>query len=469
MASTVAPCAAGWGVLSVPGRSGPLRCATPVARWFAMSYEIDQVPIRAGRRRQHDLRGRQRCTRAAAARRTQDAGRPEAHARLPLVVFVLALGTFLMGTTEFMAAGLLPAIASDLGVGVARAGLSITVFAVGMIVGAPLMSMLTLRLPKRVTLIVALSTFAAGHVIAAVAPSFAVLLAARFMSALATSAFWAVANVVAARIAGPGSSSRSLGVVGSGAMLANVVGVPLGGVAGQLAGWRGPFWALAALAFAAIALIARHVPNDGPSDENVSIRSELVALRSGRVWLVLAACATTAGGVLSTYSYVSALLTDRAGLAAGLVPLVLVGFGIGAMAGSLVGGRLADVRPHATAIAAPAVTTLLLLAICLLPDRVALTAALIALLGAFGLGGNPGLISLAVRFAGRAPLLGSALTVAAFNAGTAAGSWIAGLALDSQLGAVGPAAVGTVIAAMTLIPTTAVALTRDRRSAIPAT
>jgi predicted MFS family arabinose efflux permease len=440
---------------------------------MAMSHETDEMRIRGRRRRDHGARGHRPVARAADVHHPERAERAETRERspaaLPLVVYVLALGTFLMGTTEFLTAGLLPEIAGDLDVGVARAGLSITVFAVGMIVGAPLMTMLTLRLPRRLTLILALGVFAAGHVIAALAPTLAVLLAARFGTALATGAFWAVANVVAAQVAGSRASSRALGVVGSGAMLATVVGVPLGAVAGQLVGWREPFWALAALAIAAMALMARCVPHDGPRAQRASFRSELSALRSRRVWLVLAACATTTGGVLSTYSYISPLLTDRAGLAAGLVPLVLVGFGIGALAGSLVGGRLADARPHATAITAPAVTTVLLLAICLLSHRVALTAALIALLGVFGLGGNPGLISLAVRFAGRAPALGSALTVAAFNAGTAAGSWIAGLALDSQLGAVGPAAVGTVIAAMTLIPTTAVALTRDRRSAIPAT
>src|SRR3954464_5710107 len=204
-------------------------------------------------------------------------------ARLPLVIYVLALGTFLMGTTEFVVAGLLPAIAGDLHVSVAQAGLLITVFAVGMIVGAPLMTMLTLRLPARLTLMLALGVFAAGHVIVAVGSSFALLLAARFLTALATGAFWAVANVVAVRSAGPAASSRALGVVGSGAMLANVVGVPLGAVAGQLVGWRGPFWALAALAVASIALISRSVPHDGPDREVVSIRSELSAPRSRRL------------------------------------------------------------------------------------------------------------------------------------------------------------------------------------------
>ncbi|MEU2925795.1 MFS transporter [Streptomyces sp. NPDC007251] len=386
-------------------------------------------------------------------------------ARLPLLVYVLALGTFLMGTTEFVVAGLLPEIAGDVQVSVARAGLLITVFAVGMIVGAPLMAMLTLRLPPRLTLILALGIFAAGHVVVALSPSFALLLAARFVTALATGAFWAVANVVAARAAGPAASSRALGVVGAGAMLANVVGVPLGAFAGQLMGWRGPFWALAVLGAAAMVLIARQVPRDTDGDHAVSVRSELSALRSGRLWLTLAACATTAGGVLSTYTYISPLLTDRADLAAGLVPLVLVGFGVGALAGFLVGGRLGDRHPYMTTIAAPAVTTVLLLAICLLSGYAAPTMVLVALLGLFGLGANPVLISLGVRFAGHAPTLGSALTVSAFNLGTAIGSWIAGLALDSPLGATGPAAVGTAIAALTLIPTITIALTRRRHSA----
>jgi DHA1 family inner membrane transport protein len=384
--------------------------------------------------------------------------------RLPLVVYVLALGTFLMGTTEFVVAGLLPEIAGDVQVSVARAGLMITVFAVGMIVGAPLMAMLTLRLPKRQTLIIALGIFAVGHVVVALGSSFA-LLAARFLTALATGAFWAVANVVAARAAGPAASSRALGVVSAGAMLANVVGVPLGAFAGQLMGWRGPFWALAVLGAAAMALIASKVPSDTDSGQAISVRSELSALRSGRLWLALAACATTTGGVLSTYTYISPLLTERAQLAAGLVPLVLVGFGVGALAGFLVGGRLGDHRPHTATIVAPAVTTVLLLAVCLLSGHAAPTAALIALLGLFGLGANPVLISLGVRFAGQAPTLGSALTVSAFNLGTAIGSWIAGLALESPLGATGPAAVGTGIAALTLIPTITIALIQRRRPA----
>ena len=161
--------------------------------------------------------------------------------RLPFVVYVLAVGTFLMLTTEFVVAGLLPEIAGDLQVGVAQAGLLITVFAAGMIVGSPTMALLTRRMPRRVTLMIALVVFAAGHVVVALGDSFPLLLVTRFATAWATGAFWSVASVVATRAAGPAASSRALGLVGAGGMLANVVGVPLGAFAGQLSGWRGPF------------------------------------------------------------------------------------------------------------------------------------------------------------------------------------------------------------------------------------
>jgi predicted MFS family arabinose efflux permease len=164
--------------------------------------------------------------------------------RLPFAVYALALGTFLMLTTEFAVAGILPDIAADVQVSVAQAGMLITVFAVGMIVGAPLMAMLTLRMPQRVTLMLALGVFALGHVIVAAGSDFGVLLAARFLTALATGAFWAVAAAVATRVADPGSGSRAVGVVNAGGMLATVLGVPLGAFAGQLVGWRGTFWAL---------------------------------------------------------------------------------------------------------------------------------------------------------------------------------------------------------------------------------
>jgi len=387
--------------------------------------------------------------------------------RLPAVTYVLAAGTFLMGTTEFVVAGLLPEIARDLDVSVARAGLLITAFALGMIVGPPTMAILTRRMPPRQTLSLALAAFAAGHVVVALDSNFTVLLTARFLTAVATGAFWSVAAVVATRAAGPAVSSQALGVVIGGGMLANVAGVPLGAFAGQFVGWRGPFWALAILALTGVALLPRFITHDRSERQTSSIKSELSALRSGRLWLTLAASAATTGSVLSTYSYISPLLTQRAGLADTLVPLALAGFGAGALAGSILGGRLGDRRPYVVTIGAAAAITAILLALCLFSARAVPAVIFTTLLGLVGMTANPVLIALAVRFGGNAPTLASALSTSAFNLGTAMGSWAAGLALESSLGAVGPAAVGAVIAAAMVIPLAGLVLARRSRKLAP--
>lgn len=385
--------------------------------------------------------------------------------RLPLVVYVLALGTFLMLTSEFVVAGILPQIAEDLGVGIARAGALITVFAAGMVLGAPLMAMLTIRISKRLTLVLSLVVFVIGHIAVALGSGFALLVAARFVSALATGAFWAVSAVVATRAVEPSFGARAVGVVGAGGALATVLGVPLGAFIAQLVGWRGTFWALAAAAALALILVARLVPRDQGQQEPVSLRTELAALKSGRLWLALAACATTCGGVLAAYSYISPILTGQAGLSPAQVPLVLTGFGIGSVIGTLLASRFGDTHPGPVTIITPAMTTVLLLAISLLQGVPLLTGVLVVLLGLFGLSANSVLIHLAVGFAGKAATLGSALSVSAFNTGTAIGTSVAGAALVSPLGTIGPALVGTGIAALTLVPATLLALARRRTAA----
>ncbi|MDX2681700.1 MFS transporter [Streptomyces sp. NY05-11A] len=381
--------------------------------------------------------------------------------KLPLVVWVLATGTFLMGTTEFVVAGLLPQIAGDLGVGVSHAGLLITAFAVGMIVGGPTMALATLRLPRRLTLVLALALFALGHVVAAMSSSFTVVLAARFVTALATGAFWAVGFVIATAAAGPAAATRAVGVMMGGLTLANVVGVPIGSFVGHYTGWRGPYWALAVLAALAAVFVGRFIPRTEQRAE-VSVRAEVRALRQGRLWLALAAAVLIMGGVLATYTYITPLLTDRAGIPAGAVPLVLIVFGLGALGGTAIGGRLGDRRPMATTITAAAVTALALLLMIPLSTRPVTAVALVFLMALAGFTVNPVVTSLAVRFAGEAPTLTSALTTSAYNTGIAAGSALAGQALDTSLGVTGPALVGTVSAALTLVPLIALALSGTR-------
>ena len=212
-------------------------------------------------------------------------------------------------------------------------------------------------------------------------------------------------------------------------------------------------------------LVIRRVPADAPDHTPSSLGSQLAGLRSVRLWLVLLACATTSGGVLAVYSFIAPLLTDRAGVPASMVPLVLTGFGIGSFIWTIVGGRLGDTRPHTVTIATPAITTVLMLTIFLLSETSWAMIAAVVLLGVFGLSANSVLIHLAVRFAGKAATLGSALSVSAFNVGTAVTTPIAGAALTSPLGLDGPAAVGTVTVALTLIPTLMLAQIIRRREA----
>jgi predicted MFS family arabinose efflux permease len=384
-------------------------------------------------------------------------------APLPPVVPLLALGAFLMCTTEFLIAGLLPQMAADFGVRPSRIGLLITAFAVGMIIGAPVMALATLRLPKRAALVLALATFAAGHVIAALSGSFELLVAARVLTAVVTGAFWSVASVVATRAAGPDASSRALGVMGSGVALSTVLGVPLGSLAGDHLGWRGTFWALAGLAVVAAAVIGRFTPADAPGPA-VTVRSELRALASGRLWLVLGATVLVMGGCMGTFSFISPLLTERSGIPLELVPLVFVCFGVGSMIGTNGVGRFADRRPVATLIGCALAAGLVLALLIPLSANPVTAVIAITLLGVVSMAIPPAATGLSVRLAGSAPTLAAAFTVSAFNGGVAAGSSIGGHTLNTSLGQTGPATLGVAMVALGLIPLAALVKRRARRT-----
>jgi predicted MFS family arabinose efflux permease len=391
---------------------------------------------------------------------------PTARSKLPFVVPLLALGAFLMCTSEFMIAGLLPQMADDFGVRPSQIGLLITAFAIGMIVGAPVMAIATLRLPKRLTLVLALVIFAAGHVIAALSGSFGVLLVARVLTAVVTGAFWSVASVVASTAAGPAASSRALGVMGSGVALATVLGVPLGSLAGEHVGWRGAFWSVAVLTAVAAVIIGRFVPADRHAAAP-SVASELRALRNARLWLVLGATVLVMGGCMGAFSFIAPLLTERAGVPLGLVPIVFVCFGVGSMIGTNVVGRFADRNPVATFIAA-AVSAAVVLSMLIPLSAYPVTAVIvITLLGVATMAIPPVATGLSVRLAGSAPTLAAAFTVSAFNGGIAAGSSIGGHTLDTALGATGPATVGVVMVALGLIPLLALAAMRVVRAEAP--
>ncbi|MFJ9739102.1 MFS transporter [Streptomyces sp. NPDC101166] len=390
---------------------------------------------------------------STAAPLTGDGGdtAPVGKAKLPPVVWLLGAVAFIMGTSEFIVSGLLPQISGALDVSVSSAGALITAFAVGMMIGAPVMSVATRRLPRRSALVAALLVFAAGHVVGALSSNLGLALAGRFAAALGNGTFWAVGAVVATAAAGPAASTRAMGVMVGGITLANIVGVPLGTAAGQLSGWQAPFWMLAALAVVAAAVIARRIPAD-TTRADTSLRAEATALRHPRLWLVYLAIALIQAGLMAAYSYVAPLLTDRAHLATALVPLALLGYGVGALAGTTIGGRLGDRQPYATLIPATALTAAFLGAITLWATNSVVAVLLVVLLGTAGFANNPVVVGEVVRIAGAGRSLPMALATSAFQVGIAMGSWLGGVALTSSLGLQGPSLTGFVFALAALLP-----------------
>ncbi len=267
---------------------------------------------------------------------------------LPLPLYLLALAAFAMGTSEFMLAGLLPDIASDLGVTVGTAATLTTAFAIGMVVGAPIMAGLARNRPGRSGLLGCVLLFLAAHVVGAATGSFPVLFATRVVAALANAGFLAVALTTATTLVPADKKGRALAVLLAGTTVATVVGVPGGSVLGALFGWRATFWAVAALCLPAAVGILGGVParpRTDTSDAPVALRAELAQLRKGRLLLVMSVGALVNAATFAGFTFLSPVVTDVAGLGELWVPVTLVLFGVGSFAGVTVAGRLSDRRP----------------------------------------------------------------------------------------------------------------------------
>jgi DHA1 family chloramphenicol resistance protein-like MFS transporter len=357
--------------------------------------------------------------------------------RLPAAVPVLGGAVFALGTSEFMLSGLLPEVSDDLDVSIPTAGLLISAFAIGMVVGAPLLAVATQRLPRRRALVGLLAVFAAGHVVGALAPSYAVLFACRVVSALACAGFWAVGTSVAVSLAGPGARARAMAVMLGGLSVANITGVPAGAVLGQHFGWRSAFWAVALLSAVALAGVLACVPRaDPPRDApRPALRAELTAFRDAQVWLALGTIVLFAAGTFCFFSYLAPLLTDVTGLGEGWVPVVLVLYGAGALAGTVVGGRLADAHMFGTLYAGLAGATVALALIAVTARHPVAVVALTLVLGFSCYVGAPGLNTRVFNLAGAAaPTLAGASVTSAFNTGNTLGPWAGGLVISAGLG-----------------------------------
>ncbi|MFG3588084.1 Cmx/CmrA family chloramphenicol efflux MFS transporter [Streptomyces sp. NPDC047990] len=381
---------------------------------------------------------------------------------MPLAVHVLALSVFALGTSEFMLSGLLPPIADDLGVSIPRAGLLISAFAVGMVVGAPLLAVATLRLPRRTTLVALIAVFGLGQVAGALAPTYPVLFASRVVSALACAGFWAVGAAVAIAMVPQTSRARALSVMIGGLSLANVLGVPAGAFLGEHLGWRSAFWSVGVASAIALAGVVTLIPGIPAPAERPRLRRELVIYRDPQVWLAIAVVMLSAGGVFCAFSYLSPLLTEVAGLDAGWVPGVLALFGAGAFLGTTIGGRVADAHLFGVLLTGVAASAAVLVGIALLGRYATAAVVLSFLLGVSCFGTAPALNARLFNLAGAAPTLAGATVTAAFNLGNAGGPWVGGAVVDGGFGYAGTAWAG---AALTLagMAVAAVSLRMHRR------
>lgn len=353
---------------------------------------------------------------------------------MPLAVCVLGLSVFALGTSEFMITGLLPGMAADLNVGIPEAGLLISAFAIGMVVGAPLLAIATLRVPRRATLMALLVVFGLSHVVGALGSGYALLFATRVVSAVACAGFWAVAAATAIALVPVERRGRALAILVGGLTVANIAGVPAGTFLGQHAGWRAAFWAVTALTVIALIGVYALVPETQDKGDKPDVATELRLYRGGRFWLALGVIALAQAMIFATFSYLAPLLTEVSGLPEAWVPGVLSVFGLGALIGITAGGRLADAKPFATLYGGLGIALLALILLALSGPETPVAIFAVFLFGVAGFGVNPALNVRAFAVAGNAPTLVGASTTAAFNVGNTVGPWLGGESIDAGLG-----------------------------------
>ncbi|MEV2249484.1 Cmx/CmrA family chloramphenicol efflux MFS transporter [Streptomyces sp. NPDC050147] len=384
---------------------------------------------------------------------------------MPLALYMLGLAVFAQGTSEFMLSGLGPDIAADLDVSLSTAGTLTSAFAVGMVIGAPVMAVLGRRRPPRTALLAFLVTFLLVHVVGALTTSFAVLLATRVVGALANAGFLAVALVAAVGMVEPNAKGRATSVLLGGVTLACVAGVPGGALLGQFWGWRSAFWAVALVSVPAVLAILRSVPAGAPAGApetaGSGARGELRSLRAPRLAVTLLLGALVNGATFCTFTYLSPVVTHVSGFSESWVPALLALFGVGSFIGVTVAGRFADARPVPFLLAGAAALLAGWVLFALGAGNPVAAVVLVLVQGALSFGVGSTLITQALYAATGAPTLSGGFATAALNVGAAIGPVGGGIALSAGLGHRSPLWVSSLLVALALT-VGAVALLRSR-------
>ncbi|MGW1466414.1 MFS transporter [Streptomyces sp. NPDC002308] len=381
---------------------------------------------------------------------------------MPLALLALAVSAFGIGTTEFVMMGLLPNVADDLGTSVPTAGYLVSAYAIGVVLGAPLLTALGSRIPRKRMLLLLMSLFVLGNAASAFAPGFGWLVAGRLIAGLPHGAFFGVGAVVAARLVPEGRQARAVARMFLGLTVANIVGVPAATLLGQHLGWRATFVVVAVIGLLSLAALARLIPQI-PVAEHQDVRHELRALGNRQVILGLLTAVFGFGGVFAVYSYLSSMTTEAMGFGESSVTLVLALFGIGMTLGALAAGPLTDRALRPTLFGSLGALTVVLLVFPLTVHVQWLALVMVVLLGAVGFMTTTPLQMLVMRKAKDAPTLASASNHSAFNLANAGGAWLGGAAISAGWGWTSPAPVGAALAVVGLgIAVTATVLDRER-------
>jgi MFS transporter, DHA1 family, inner membrane transport protein len=371
---------------------------------------------------------------------------------VPIAIVALALGAFAIGLTEFATMGLLPNIAIDLTVSLPAAGNLVTAYAIGVVVGAPLLTAAAVRLRRRTALLVFMGLFAAGNALAAAAPNFGLLLVARFLSGLPHGAFFGVAALVAASLVPEKRRASAIASMMLGLTLANLFGVPAATAIGGLAGWRLAFVLITGIGLLCVAGILATVPR-GAVTEQPSLIAEFTALREPVVLLVLGTVVLGTSGLFAFYTFITPMMTDLAGFSPTAIPILLAVFGLGMTVGAVVGGRLADrFDPRRVVVGLLAAQAALLVAAVFAVRSPILAPVVIFGVGALGLMFLPSVQSAVMDAAGNAPALASATIQSAFNVANALGASLGGLTLAAGLGLAAPPGAGALLSIIGLVP-----------------
>ena len=353
---------------------------------------------------------------------------------LPPVVPLLGTAVFAQGTSEFMVAGLVPDIASDLSVSIPAAGLLTSAFAVGMAVGAPFMALLAMRWPRRLALVAFLAAFVVAHVAAALTGSFEVLVATRVVGALANAGFLAVGLATVTGIVAPDAKGRALAVLLAGTTIACVAGVPGGALLGGLWGWRSAFWAVALLCVPALVAVVTSVPAGRDGATPPSARGELRVLRRPALLATLLLGALVNGATFCSFTFLAPVLTDVAGIDAAWIPGMLALFGGGAFLGVRLAGRSSDTRPGPVFAIGGSVLAIGWAAFALAAGDAVAAVVLVPLLGTLAFAVGSTVIARVLYAAADAPNLAGSFATASLNTGAAVGPWIGGLTIGAGLG-----------------------------------